>query len=103
MSFIDQYVKLTEDISVTTMASTRVNDDDNKPFSGTFLGNNKTITATIADTGYSGTALFGYINGATIRNLTVAGTIASNQRHMAGLVGFWTRRPLFAAVSSKAP
>ena len=88
MSFIDQYVKLTEDISVTTMASTRVNDGDNKPFSGTFLGNNKTITATIADTGYSGTALFGYINGATIRNLTVAGTIASNHRHMAGLVGF---------------
>ena len=88
MSFIDQYVKLTEDISVTTMASTRVNDNNNKPFSGTFLGNNKTITATIADTGYSGTALFGYINGATIRNLTVAGTIASDRRHMAGLVGF---------------
>ena len=88
MSFIDQYVKLTEDISVTTMASTRVNDNNNKPFSGTFLGNNKTITATIADTDYSGTALFGYINGATIRNLTVAGTIASNHRHMAGLVGF---------------
>ena len=88
MSFIDQYVKLTEDISVTTMASTRIDDNNNKPFSGTFLGNNKTITATIADTGYSGTALFGYINGATIRNLTVAGTIASNHRHMAGLVGF---------------
>ena len=88
MSFIDQYVKLTEDISVTTMASTRIDDGNNKPFSGTFLGNNKTITATIADTDYSGTALFGYINGATIRNLTVAGTIASNHRHMAGLVGF---------------
>jgi len=88
MSFIDQYVKLTEDISVTTMASTRIDDNDNKPFSGTFLGNNKTITATIADTDYSGTALFGYINGATIRNLTVAGTIASNHHHMAGLVGF---------------
>ena len=88
MSFIDQYVKLTEDISVTTMASTRIDDNNNKPFSGTFLGNNKTITATIADTGYSGTALFGYINGATIRNLTVAGTIASDRRHMAGLVGF---------------
>ena len=88
MSFSGQYVKLTEDISVTTMASTRVNDNNNKPFSGTFLGNNKTITATIADTDYSGTALFGYINGATIRNLTVAGTIASNHRHMAGLVGF---------------
>ena len=57
------------------------------PFSGTFDGNGKTITATITDNSNQGTALFCYINGATIKNLTLAGTITGNM-HAAALVGF---------------
>ena len=87
-NFSGKTIKLTKDIEVSTMAGYRKSDSEGKPFSGIFDGQSHTITATITDTGYSGTALFGYINGATIKGLTVAGTIASDQFHMSGLVGF---------------
>ena len=83
-----KHVKLTADISVTTMVGYRVNDSDNKPFSGTFNGDGHTITATIRGNSNQGNAPFRYIDGATIRNLTIAGTIASNQHYSSGLVGF---------------
>ena len=56
-----------------------------RPFSGTFNGNGHTITASISGTA-DGTALFSYIQGATIANLTVKGTVAGG-KHAAGLVG----------------
>ena len=81
-------MKLTSDISVTTPVGYRVSDSDNKPFSGTFLGGGNTITVTLDDDGNQGLAPFRYINGATIKDLKVAGTIASSQYHTSGLVGF---------------
>ena len=83
-----KYVKLTNDISVSIPAGDRVSDSDNKPFSGTFLGDGHTITVTLDDDGIQGLALFRYINGATIKDLKVAGTIASSQNHSSGIVGF---------------
>lgn len=87
-TFSGKYVKLTNDISVSIPAGDRVSDSDNKPFSGTFLGDGHTITVTLDDDGIQGLALFRYINGATIKDLKVAGTIASNQNHTAGIAGF---------------
>ncbi len=83
-SYSGQFVKLTSDISVSTMAGA----SETNSFQGTFLGGGHTITASITDNSNSGTAPFCYISGATIKNLTVAGDITSNQRHMSGLVGF---------------
>ena len=88
ISFSGQYVELTEDISVTTKVGIVSGGTQVRAFSGTFLGNGHTITATITDNDNQGTALFCYINGATIKNLKVAGTITSSQRHLSGLVGF---------------
>ena len=87
-TFSGKYVELTNDISVSIPAGDRVSDSDNKPFSGTFLGDGHTITAALENDDNQGLAPFRYINGATIRDLKVAGTIASNQNHTAGLVGF---------------
>ena len=86
-NYSGKYVKLTANISVSekvgmVSGSTQVN-----PFRGTFDGNSKTITATITDNSNGGTALFCYINGATIKNLTLEGTITGNM-HAAALVGF---------------
>jgi hypothetical protein len=88
-SYSGQYVKLTNDISVAQKCGYVMQTTPSRAFSGTFLGNNKIITATINDmsTDY-GTALFSYINGATIKNLTVAGTITSANKHAAGLVSY---------------
>jgi len=87
IDFKGQYVRLDADISVTTKCGTVSGSKQVNAFSGTFLGNNKTITATITDTDNQGTALFCYINGATIKDLTVAGTITGGI-HAAALVGF---------------
>ena len=70
------HVKLTADISVTTMAG--------GTFSGTFDGDGHTITANISGTGSM--ALFNRLNGGTIKNLTVAGGISGGQHTAALLV-----------------
>ena len=87
-NYTGKYVKLTNDISVTTPVGDHASDSDNKPFSGTFLGDGHTITAALAIDGKQGLAPFRCIDGATIRDLKVAGTIASNQNHTAGIAGF---------------
>ena len=58
----------------------------NKPFSGTFDGGGHTITISIDGKDGDGIALFSYIKGATIKNLTVKGSV-SGKNHVAGLVG----------------
>ena len=89
-SFSDKYLRLDADITITTTAGLY---GDN-PFSGTFLGNGHTLTANLSSTttgtGWNeeGVAPFHYIKDATIKKLTVAGTIASASYHTAGIVGF---------------
>ncbi len=83
-NYSGKFVKLNSDISVSTMAGA----SEANSFQGTFLGEGHTITAAITDNINGGAAPFRYIKNATIKNLTVAGTITSNQRHMSGLVGF---------------
>ena len=89
-NYSGQYVSLTDDIEVSETVGLR----DGNPFKGTFLGGGHTITASISSTtsgtgsNEQGVALFHYISGATIRDLKVAGTIASASYHTAGLVGF---------------
>ena len=80
-AFSGEFVKLGDDISVSIPAGIRKSDSYNGPFSGTFLGDGHTITVTLTDDGKQGLAPFRCINGATIRDLKVAGTIASNKNH----------------------
>lgn len=65
-SYDGKYVKLTADITVTTMV--------NGTFSGTFDGAGYTLTFNYTATG-NNAAPFAYITDATIKNLRVAGTI----------------------------
>ena len=83
-TYSGKYVKLMADINVSDMAGA----NETNSFQGTFLGDGHTITVTLTDDGKQGLAPFRYINGATIKNLKVAGTIASSQYHTSGLVGF---------------
>ncbi|MBR3109737.1 MAG: hypothetical protein IKH35_00925 [Prevotella sp.] len=86
-SFSGKHVKLTTDISVEKMCGTVSGDVPGNAFSGIFDGDSHTITATLTDTDNQGTALFRYINGATIKNVLVAGTINGGM-HAAAIVGF---------------
>ena len=87
-SYSGKYVQLDADIDIDLPVGVRTSDTDTKPFSGTFLGNNKTIQVSLVSDGNSGLAPFRQISGATIKDLKVAGTIASDHRHTSGLVGF---------------
>lgn len=85
-----KYVKLTNDITISTMVGVC----GDKPFGGTFDGNNHTLTANIVSTATGddknnqGVAPFHFIKQATIQNLTVAGKITSASKYAAGLVGW---------------
>ena len=92
ITYSGKYIKLTNDITVSRMVGIR----DKFPFRGIFDGDNHTITANIVSTATGndmneqGVAPFHYINSATIKNLTVAGSITSASLYAAGLVGWPT-------------
>lgn len=81
-TYWDKYIKLSDDWNnasepITTMAE----GDGYTPFSGIFDGNNKTLTINCSDN-----APFYYTDGATIKNLIVAGTITATAGYAAGLI-----------------
>ena len=67
--------------AVTTMTS------ENKAFCGTFDGAGHTINVDISDSGVGATGLFSNVKGATIKDLTVTGSINNNCTYAGGLVG----------------
>ena len=87
-------VKLTADIGtvenpITTMVGVwSSTEGSRKPFSGTFNGDNHTITVSYTNsTAGNYVAPFVCISGATIKQLTVAGDINTSVGYAAGLVG----------------
>ncbi len=77
--------RMTADIGVTTMVGTGSGEIATLPFCGTFDGDGHTLTFTIS-TSEDFVAPFRYINGATIKNLIVAGSNTSSARYNAGMV-----------------
>ena len=75
-------VQLAADISITEMVG-----GNGHSFAGTFDGGGHTITCDITDTSDQGVAPFYCIEGATIKNLKVTGSV-NGGLHCAGLVGF---------------
>ena len=90
IAFSGATVKLTDDISVTTMAGSYTSDDDYHPFSGTFDGDGHTLTLNVSKQGRFA-APFKCVKDATIKNLHTAGTINgtgnSDGKLLAGLAG----------------
>ena len=83
-----KYLKLTADIAVTQKCGTVSGSTPEHAFSGTFLGDGHTITVTLTDNDNQGAAPFCYIKDATIKNLTVAGTVNTDKPYSSGFVGF---------------
>ena len=80
-NFSGKYVKLATDIEVKITAGT-----GDHPFNGTFLGDGHTATLDFHNDDYMGFAVFSFINGATIKNLKVAGTVEGHL-YSAAIVG----------------
>ena len=81
--FDGKTVRLDDDISVIRMAGS-----SDHEFMGTFHGGGHTLTVSYENTDNNEkTAPFSYVNGATIRNLIVGGTITGTAYRAAGVVG----------------
>lgn len=77
----DKYFRQTGNFQTATMVGTSAH-----PFCGVFDGAGKTITLSI-NSAEAGAAPFHFINGATIKNLTVDGSVTGSSFHTAGLAG----------------
>ncbi len=81
--FSGKTVALGSDISVSRMAG-----GSGHEFCGTFDGQGNTLTVSYANTDNSVcTAPFSYVDGATIQNLIVSGTISGTAYRAAGIIG----------------
>ena len=81
--FSGKTVNLAADITVTRMAG-----GSNHEFTGTFDGGGHTLTVNYANTdNNTRTAPFSYVDGATIQNLIVGGTISGTAYRAAGIIG----------------
>lgn len=93
IDYYNKFVKLTNNITISTMVGV-CDESGDRPFRGTFDGDNHTLTANITSTATGdnknnqGVAPFHLIKQATIQNLTVAGQITSASKYAAGLVGW---------------
>ncbi len=81
--FSGKTVKLGDNIAVSRIAGS-----DGHQFTGTFDGDGKTLTVNYANTdNNTRTAPFSYVDGATIQNLIVGGTISGTAYRAAGIIG----------------
>lgn len=77
--------KLMADIDITSKSDFTIGTKDN-PFSGVFDGNGYTLTVNITST-EEAAAPFSYAGGVTIKNLTIAGTVATSAKYAGGFIG----------------
>lgn len=82
----DKYYKLADDFNnsnepITEMIAT----DASKPFCGTLDGNGRTLHIALTASTEDGCAPFRYLKGATIKNLTVAGTATTSSKFGASI------------------
>lgn len=77
----DLNFQMADNFAVTSMMGS-----SDHPFGGTFDGNNKLLTVNIVEGNADYVAPFAYIDGATLKGITVTGTVEGG-RYSAGLVG----------------
>ena len=81
------YFSQTKDISVTTTLGPSTTNNSYKPFGGIYDGNRKTLDVTLNGSGEC-TAPFGCIQGATIKNLHITGSISTTGLRPASIASF---------------
>lgn len=82
MTYSGMFLKLMDNITVTTMAG----NSSSNSFRGTFDGNNNTMTLNLASDG-DYCAPFKAVYGATIKNLVVDGSVTSSAQYASSLIG----------------
>lgn len=78
--------RLTDDIDASSVTAIGIGASAANAFAGTFDGNGKTLKIALQSTAQYA-APFPYVNGATIMNLTVTGTITTSTKFASGIIG----------------
>ena len=86
-TYSEKVFQMTNNISVTTMAGVGTTDGNYKSFNGTFDGNGHTLNVAFSGSG-AWTASFGSLNGATIKNLHITGSISTSGYRPGSIAGF---------------
>jgi hypothetical protein len=81
------YFSQTKNISVTTTLGPSTTNNSYKPFGGIYDGNGMTLDVTLNGSGEC-TAPFGCIQGATIKNLNITGSISTTGLRPASIASF---------------
>ena len=90
--FNGTFFKLGKNIDLATVCSVELNKNwipigtTTNPFKGIFDGNGKTISNIYINNSLNNQGFFGYVNGGTIKNLIVSGSIIAGT-YVGGLVG----------------
>ena len=84
--FTNAYAVLDDDIDLGSEAWTPIGTSD-RPYTGTFDGQRHTVSGLSVSGDLEAAGLFGYTNGATIRNLIVSGSVTSTCTYSTGKVG----------------
>ena len=86
-------IKLTDDIDYTEYTDqAAMFGKPSNTFKGVFDGQNHTVTVAFVNNSAEETGLFRRINGGTVKNLKVAGTISTNQKLAGGICsGIWQK------------
>lgn len=87
------YFEQTEDIDLESAGWTPIGSSKNYAFQGIYDGGGYTVKGLYINAAPTGTAyygMFGYVNGGTVKNLTVSGevTITTAKGYIGGLVGY---------------
>ena len=86
-TYSEKVFQMTNNISVTTMAGVGTTDGNYKSFNGTFDGNGHTLNVAFSGSD-AWTASFGSLNGATIKNLHITGSISTSGYRPGSIAGF---------------
>lgn len=79
---------LGNDIDLESKEWTPIGKNYSYVYKGTFDGGGHTISGLKIDSTDQYQALFGYVKGGTIKNLTVAGSVTSSKQYTAGIVAY---------------
>ena len=86
-TYSEKVFQMTNNISVTTMVGASTYDKNYKSFSGIFDGDGKTLDVEFVGT-TEWTAAFGALDGATVRNLHITGSVETTTVRPASIAGF---------------
>ena len=81
---------LTKDLNMSNVSGQAPIGNNTNKFTGTFDGCGYTISGINISTSTDYTGLFGYMSGATVKNIVVDGEVTSTSNYIGGIVGYAT-------------